>query len=97
MAELMTHDSPDNLARLIRVIREQRVILDADLAALYGVQTRALVQAMKRNIERFPEEFVFQLGPNEFEILRSQFVISKPQRGGRRFAPYAFTGLSTKS
>jgi len=76
---------------LIRSIRDQRVILDADLAILYGVQTRALVQAIKRNIERFPKDFHFQISPAEAAALRSQSVISKPARGGRRYAPYAFT------
>ncbi len=58
-------------------IRGQRVMLDFDLAAMYGVETRALNQAVKRNIERFPEDFMFQLTKGEFEILRSQIVTSK--------------------
>ncbi|MBI4706047.1 MAG: ORF6N domain-containing protein [Deltaproteobacteria bacterium] len=67
-------------------------MLDADLAALYGVETRDLVQAVKRNIERFPDDFMFQLTAGELDLLRSQFVISKPGgRGGRRSLPYAFT------
>lgn len=57
-------------------IRGQRVMLDSDLAAMYGVETRALNQAVKRNIERFPEDFMFQLTKGEFEILKSQFVMS---------------------
>ena len=61
----------------IYVIRGQRVMLDFDLAAMYGVETRALNQAVKRNIERFPEDFMFQLTKGEFEILRSQIVTSK--------------------
>src|SRR5436309_14888344 len=80
-----------DIAGAIHSIRDQRVILDADLAALYGVETRALVQAVKRNAERFPEEFLFQLTPAEAAPLRSQIVISKPGRGGRRYPPYAFT------
>ena len=64
-------------------------MLDADLGSLYGVSTRVLVQAVKRNIKRFPPDFMFQLSKNEFEILRSQFVISS--WGGRRYPPYAFT------
>jgi|ERR1051325_7982311 hypothetical protein len=80
-----------SIAPLIRSIRDRRVILDADLATLYGVETRAIVQASKRNIRRFPEDFLFQLSPVEVEVLRSQFVISKPGRGGRRYRPYAFT------
>jgi hypothetical protein len=79
------------IAPLIRCLRDQRVILDADLALLYGVQTRALVQAVKRNTDRFPEDFLFQLSPAEAARLRSQTVISKTGRGGRRYPPYAFT------
>lgn len=75
----------------ILALREQRVMLDADLAQLYGVETRALVQAVKRNLGRFPEDFMFQLSADEFEVLRSQTVISNAGRGGRRTAPYAFT------
>ncbi len=76
----------------ILLLRGQKVLLDADLALLYGVQTRVLVQAVKRNIDRFPEDFMFQLNPEEFRILRSQSVIST-LRGGRRYSPYAFTEL----
>lgn len=72
-------------------LREQRVMLDADLAELYGVETRTLVQAVKRNQARFPGDFMFQLTSEEWESLRSQTVISKMGRGGRRTAPYAFT------
>ena len=79
------------IERAILFIRGERVILDADLAELYGVATRALNQAVKRNLDRFPEEFVLQLTGEEAESLRSQSVISKPGRGGRRYAPYAFT------
>lgn len=72
--------------------RDQRVMLDADLAELYGVQTKVLVQAVKRNLSRFPEDFMFQLSAQEFAALRSQFVTSNTGgRGGRRTAPYAFT------
>jgi hypothetical protein len=75
----------------ILALREQRVMLDADLAQLYGVETRVLVQAVKRNLARFPEDFMFQLSPEEFANLRSQSVISSAGHGGRRTAPYAFT------
>ena len=75
----------------ILVLREQRVMLDADLADLYGVQTKVLVQAVKRNLTRFPQDFMFQLSAEEFTALRSQFVTSNTGRGGRRTAPYAFT------
>ncbi|MEQ1879715.1 MAG: ORF6N domain-containing protein [Burkholderiales bacterium] len=80
------------IERAILVLRGQKVLLDADLAGLYEVETRALVQAVKRNLDRFPADFMFQLGAEEVELLRSQSVISKnPGRGGRRYAPYAFT------
>lgn len=72
-------------------LREQRVMLDADLAELYGVQTKVLVQAVKRNFARFPDDFMFQLTAEEFAALRSQSVTSNAGRGGRRTAPYAFT------
>lgn len=79
----------------ILTLREQRVMLDADLAELYGVATKVLVQAVKRNLVRFPEDFMFQLSDEEFAALRSQSVTSNagnsPGRGGRRTAPYAFT------
>ena len=76
----------------ILALREQRVMLDADLAQLYSVETRVLVQAVKRNLARFPEDFMFQLSAEEFAALRSQSVISNTEgRGGRRTAPYAFT------
>jgi len=76
----------------ILTLREQRVMLDADLAELYGVQTKVLVQAVKRNLVRFPSDFMFQLTAQEWESLRSQSVTSNAEgRGGRRTAPYAFT------
>jgi hypothetical protein len=78
---------------LIRVIRGQKVILDTDLAALYQVETRTLNQAVRRNMDRFPEDFMLQLSVEGAESLRSQFVISKVGRGGRRFLPHAFTEL----
>ena len=87
--------SADNLALqkiapLIHQIRGERIILDSDLSAIYGVDTRSLVQAVKRNIERFPSDSAFQLSADEYDSLRSQIVISKG-RGGRRYLPYAFT------
>ncbi len=74
----------------IRLIRSTRVMVDADLAALYGVETRALTQAVRRNADRFPDDFMFQLTDEEFEALKSQTVISS-QWGGRRTRPYVFT------
>ena len=79
------------IRELIYVIRGQQVLLDRDLAALYGVDTKVFNQAVKRNIERFPVEFRFQLTQEEYESLRSQIVTSKEGRGGRRYMPYAFT------
>src|SRR6267378_2894558 len=75
----------------ILLIRGQRVILDTDLAELYGVPVRQLNQQVKRNADRFPPDFVFQLKAREQEVLRSQIVISKKRRGGRRYLPFAFT------
>ena len=77
------------IERQILLIRGEKVMLDTDLAALYQVETRALTQAVKRNIERFPEDFMFQLSKEEFDHLRSQTVTSS--WGGRRYPPYAFT------
>ena len=81
----------DAIASRIVYLRGLRVILDADLAALYGVETRAVVQAVKRNHARFPEDFMFQISGDEWADLRSQIVISSLGHGGRRSAPYAFT------
>ena len=76
----------------ILVIRNQQVMIDRDIAELYGVETKVLNQAVKRNIDRFPERFMFQLNQEEFCFLRSQFVTSKTEtRGGRQYLPYAFT------
>ena len=119
---------PENVAKLVFFIRGEKVMLDADLAMLYGVEVRILNQAVARNRKRFPSDFMFQLSANEYENLRSQivttsgeqkanstrtgmtsqiviskekraygaplrsqFVISKLGRGGRRYRPYAFT------
>jgi phage regulator Rha-like protein len=75
----------------ILFLRHQRVILDADIAELYGVPVKVLNQQIKRNRERFPSDFVFQLTAKEHELLRSQIVTSNKTRGGRRYTPYAFT------
>ncbi len=77
----------------IYVIRGQRVMMDRDLARLYGVSTMALNQAVKRNNERFPKDFMFKLTVYEAKSLISQFVISKPGRGGMRKRPVVFTEL----
>ena len=77
----------------IQLIRNQRVMISSDLAQLYGVIPKVLIQAVKRNLERFPEDFMFQLTSAEWQSLKSQFVTSNEtsQRGGIRTAPYAFT------
>ncbi len=80
----------DRIASAILLLRGEKVMLDADLAALYGVETKALVRAVKRNIDRFPEDFMFQLTKAEFDNLRYQAGTSSSW-GGRRTAPYAFT------
>lgn len=82
----------ERILHSIHVLRGERVLLDADLAALYEVETRVLVQAVKRNLDRFPEDFMFQLTDQEWTDLKSQSVISSSW-GGRRTAPYAFTEL----
>ena len=82
----------ERIERAILFLRGHKVMLDSDLAALYGVETRVLVQAVKRNPERFPKDFMFQLNNQDVAALKSQSVISNPPgRGGRRSAPYAFT------
>lgn len=78
--------------KMILVIRDKQVLLDRDLATLYGVATKVLNQAVKRNAERFPERYCFQLRPQEYMFLRSQSVTSKKEtRGGRQYLPYVFT------
>ena len=75
----------------IYLIRGQKVMLDHDLARLYGVVAKRLNEQVKRNIARFPHDFMFQLTKEEADSLRSQFATSKTGRGGRRYSPYAFT------
>ena len=79
------------IERKILPIRRQKVMLDEHLAELYRVTTKRLNEQVKRNLKRFPPDFMFQLNEEEAEILRSQFATSKSQRGGRRYLPYAFT------
>ena len=81
----------ERIEKSILLIRGHKVMLDSDLAELYGVTTAALNQAVKRNIGRFPEDFAFQLTEDEFASLISQIVTSKTGRGGRRKLPWAFT------
>lgn len=81
----------ETIERKIFLIRGKKVMLDRDLAFLYGVSTKALKQAVKRNYKRFPEDFMFELSKGEFENWRSQFVTSKSDIMGLRWMPYAFT------
>jgi hypothetical protein len=106
MAEKKIIASVEQIESRIFVIRGQKVMLDADLAELYGVETKRFNEQVRRNIERFPEDFMFQLTPGEYANLKSQFVTSSLRsqfatsnnsvgepagRGGRRYLPYAFT------
>jgi ORF6N domain len=79
------------IERRIYLIRGHKVMIDMDLAELYGVPTKYLNQQVRRNPKRFPKDFMFQLDRTEAEFLRLQFATSKPGRGGRRSLPYAFT------
>jgi len=81
----------DRIESRILLIRGEKVILDSDLAELYGVTTKRLNEQVKRNKERFPSDFMFQVSAAETEHLRSQSATSKSARGGRRYRPYAFT------
>ena len=75
----------------ILVLRDQKVILDAELAALYGVSAKRLNEQIKRNAKRFPADFLFRLSPAEYQNLRSQNATSSSSHGGRRYLPHAFT------
>jgi hypothetical protein len=79
-----------SIEQLIFLVRGQKIMLDRDLAAIYGVPTFRFNEAVRRNMKRFPEDFMFQLTRQEVEILISQNAMSKPGRGGRRTLPYAF-------
>jgi hypothetical protein len=81
----------EHVENLIHLARGEKVLLDADLAKLYGVETKALNRAVQRNRNRFPPDFMFQLTAEEAEVLRCQVGTSKVGRGGRRYLPYAFT------
>ena len=95
------------IEKRIFMIRGQKVMLDSDLAQLYSVETKALTRAVRRNLERFPDDFMLQINANEFESLRRHFVTSNlksqfggsTRRGGRRYLPYVFTeqGISMLS
>jgi hypothetical protein len=79
------------IEKRILVVRGRRVMADEDLADLYGVETKRLIEQVKRNVERFPADFMFQLDETEAAALRSQIATSKAGRGGRRYALYVFT------
>lgn len=81
----------EQIEKSILVIRGYRVMLDTDLARIYGVTTGHLNERVKRNLDRFPADFMFQLSEIEEESLRSQIAISKTRKGGRRYLPYVFT------
>ena len=83
--------SSQEIENAIHVVRAQRVMLDSDLAKLYGVTTRRLNEQVQRNKDRFPEDFAFQLTQQEFTVLMSQIATSKGGRGGRRKRPWVFT------
>jgi hypothetical protein len=85
------HTALRSVESLIHIIRGQKVMLDADLASLYGVPTKRLNEAVRRNLSRFPESFMFQLSDDEAKALRSQIATSNEGRGGRRYLPFAFT------
>ena len=83
---------PEEIRSRIYTIRGLQVMLDEDLALLYGVETKVLNQAVKRNSERFPEDFLFQLSEEEYKLLRSQNVTIEDRRGQhRKYLPYAFS------
>jgi len=83
---------PDEIiTNKIYLIREQKVMLDRDLAELYGVETRVLKQAVRRNAKRFPEDFMFEMTKEELEVWRSQFATSNQDKKGLRYAPFCFT------
>jgi hypothetical protein len=88
--KLARYDSED-IGEKICTVRGQRVIMDRDLAALYGIPTFRFNEAVKRNQKRFPDDFMFQITAPEYGVLTSQFAMSKPGRGGRRTLPYVFT------
>ncbi len=77
----------------IVILRGEKVLLDRDLAELYGVKTKALKQAVRRNIRRFPDDFMFELTKQEFQNWRSQFVTSNRDKMGLRYKPMAFTSI----
>ena len=97
MGEVLELNTVDNIINSIYIIRGQQVMLDSDLAKIYGYEVKRLNEQVKRNIKRFPEDFMFRLSNSEIDSVRSQIVTSRKkyffagQEGGRRYLPYAFT------
>jgi hypothetical protein len=87
----MINNSSLNIEEFIYLIRGHKIMLDQDLARLYDVETRILTRAVRRNIDRFPDDFMFELSDQELTNLRSQIGISSIRHGGRRYSPMAFT------
>ena len=91
---MRTNGQIDRTTQTVLFLRGKKILLEEDLAALYEVETRILVQAVKRNLNLFPEDFMFRLSAEEWTGLRMQMGISKAEgRGGPRYAPFAFTDL----
>jgi hypothetical protein len=90
-AERRSHTTAVEISRSIILLRGRRVILDSDLAAIYGVSTGRFNEAVKRNLKRFPEDFMLRLSAAEYAALISQSATSKPRRGGRRKLPWGFS------
>jgi ORF6N domain len=90
-SDMASNRKIETVEKKIHLIRGQRVMLDSDLAAIYAVTTKRLNEQVKRNQNRFPDDFAFQLTAEELVRLRSQFATSKTGRGGRRYLPWAFT------
>ena len=92
MSKQLVTSIPDEVVMSkIYMVRDQKVMLDRDLAELYGVATKMLKQAVKRNMTRFPEDFMFEMNKEEFENWRSHFVTSREDRQGLRYMPFCFT------
>jgi len=91
MDKLVVTVPVERIEKAIYVIRGERAMLDRDLAQLYAIPTKVLKQTVRRNLDRFPDDFMFVLDKNEFELWRSQFVTSKADRQGLRYPPMAFT------
>lgn len=87
----MSEINLSKIENMIYVVRGQKVMLDSDLAELYEVETKVLNQAVRRNLDRFPKDFMFQLNSEEYQALKSQFVTSKVGRGGKQKLPLVFT------